>query len=89
VRCLLFEWQARRVPMLFTDGTPIAATDAVAPARRSPAANITAGRVRAPDDVPASARQRNTIQTQSARRARRHLPQVYSQTGRQHMNRAP
>ena len=50
---LLFELQARLEPMLFTDDTPIAPTDPVAPARRSPAANTKAGRARTPDGLPA------------------------------------
>ena len=50
---LLFELQARLAPMLFTDDTPLAPADPVAPARRSPAATIKAGRGRAPDGLPA------------------------------------
>ena len=50
---LLFELQARLEPMLFTDDTPIAPTDPVAPARRSPATNTKAGRARTPDGLPA------------------------------------
>jgi hypothetical protein len=50
---LLFELQARLAPMLFTDDTPTAPTDPVAPARRSPAANTKAGRARTPDGLPA------------------------------------
>jgi transposase len=50
---LLFELQARLAPMLFTDDTPIAPTDPVAPARRSPAANTKAGSHRTPDGLPA------------------------------------
>jgi transposase len=50
---LLFELQARLAPMLFTDDTPIAPTDPVASARRSPAANTKAGRARTPDGLPA------------------------------------
>ena len=50
---LLFELQARLAPMLFTDDTPIAPTDPVAPARRSPAANTKAGRARTTDGLPA------------------------------------
>ena len=50
---LLFELQARLAPMLFTDDTPLAATDPVAPARRSPAANTKAGRARTADGLPA------------------------------------
>jgi Transposase DDE domain len=50
---LLFELQTRLAPMLFTDDTPIAPTDPVAPARRSPAANSKAGRARTPNGLPA------------------------------------
>jgi transposase len=50
---LLFELQARLAPMLFTDDTPLAPADPVAPARRSPAATTKAGRGRAPDGLPA------------------------------------
>ena len=50
---LLFELQARLAPMLFTDDTPLAPADPVAPARRSPAANTKAGRRRTPDGLPA------------------------------------
>jgi Transposase DDE domain len=50
---LLFELQARLAPMLFTDDTPLAPTDPVAPARRSPAANTKAGSARTPDGLPA------------------------------------
>ena len=39
--------------MLFTDDTPLAPADPVAPARRSPAANTKAGRDRTPDGLPA------------------------------------
>jgi Transposase DDE domain len=50
---LLFELQARLAPMLFTDDTPLAPTDPVAPARRSPAANTKASTARTPDGLPA------------------------------------
>jgi Transposase DDE domain len=50
---LLFDLQARLAPMLFTDDTPRASTDPVAPARRSPAANNKAGRARTADGLPA------------------------------------
>ena len=50
---LLFELQARLAPMLFTDDTPLAPADPVAPARRSPAANTKAGSARTPDRLPA------------------------------------
>ncbi|MGP0034622.1 MAG: IS1634 family transposase, partial [Solirubrobacteraceae bacterium] len=50
---LLFELQARLAPMLFTDDTPLAPADPVAPARRSPAATTKAGRGRGPDGLPA------------------------------------
>jgi hypothetical protein len=49
----LFELQARLAPMLFTDDTPLAPTDPVAPAKRSPAANTKAGSARTPDAIPA------------------------------------
>ena len=49
---LLFELQARLAPMLFTDDTPLAPADPVAPARRSPAANTKAGSARTPDACP-------------------------------------
>jgi Transposase DDE domain len=50
---LLFELQARLAPMLYTDDTPLAPTDPVAPARRSPAANKKASSHRTPDGLPA------------------------------------
>ena len=50
---LLFELQHRLAPMLFTDDTPLAPTDPVAPARRSPAANKKASSHRTPDRLPA------------------------------------
>jgi hypothetical protein len=50
---LLFELQARLAPMLFTDDTPLAPTDPVAPATRSPAANAKAGSARTADGLPA------------------------------------
>ena len=50
---LLFELQARLAPMLFTDDTPLAPADPVAPARRSPAANTKAASHRTHDGLPA------------------------------------
>jgi hypothetical protein len=50
---LLFELQARLAPMLFTDDTPLAPADPVAPAQRSPAANTKASSARTPDGLPA------------------------------------
>ncbi|MGZ6589891.1 MAG: IS1634 family transposase [Solirubrobacteraceae bacterium] len=50
---LLFELQTRLAPMLFTDDTPLAPADPVAPARRSPAAKAKAGSARTPDGLPA------------------------------------
>jgi transposase len=50
---LLFELQARLAPMLYTDDTPLAPTDPVAPARRSAAANTKASSHRTPDGLPA------------------------------------
>jgi hypothetical protein len=50
---LLFELQARLAPMLYTDDTPLAPADPVAPARRSPAANKKAASHRTPDGLPA------------------------------------
>jgi hypothetical protein len=50
---LLFELHARLAPMLFTDDTPLAPADPVAPAQRSPAANTKAGSARTPDGLPA------------------------------------
>jgi hypothetical protein len=50
---LLFELQARLAPMLYTDDTPLAPTDPVAPARRSPAANKKASAHHTPDGLPA------------------------------------
>ncbi|MDQ5831938.1 MAG: IS1634 family transposase [Actinomycetota bacterium] len=49
-----FELNARLAPLLFTDETPLAASDPVAPAQRSPAANTKAGSARTPDGLPAS-----------------------------------
>ena len=48
-----FELAARLAPMLFTDDTPLAAADPVAPAYRSPAARAKAGSARTPDGLPA------------------------------------
>jgi Transposase DDE domain len=50
---LLFELQRRLAPMLFTDETPLAPADPVAPARRSSTANRKAGRARTDDGLPA------------------------------------
>jgi Transposase DDE domain len=50
---LLFELQHRLAPMLYTDDTPLAPTDPVAPARRSPTANKKASSHRTPDGLPA------------------------------------
>lgn len=50
---LAFELQARLAPMLFTDETPLAPVDPVAPARRSPAAKTKAGSQTTPEDLPA------------------------------------
>ena len=50
---LLFELQARLAPMLFTDDTPLAPTDPVAPAQRSPAATAKAGSHHTADGLPA------------------------------------
>ncbi len=49
-----FELAQRLTPLLFTDETPLAPTDPVAPAQRSPAANTKAGSARTPDGLPAS-----------------------------------
>jgi hypothetical protein len=49
-----FELARRLTPLLFTDETPLAPTDPVAPAQRSPAANTKAGSQRTPDGHPAS-----------------------------------
>jgi hypothetical protein len=49
---LLFELQHRLEPMLYTDDTPIAPTDPVAPARRSPAAQRKNTGHRTPDGLP-------------------------------------
>ena len=48
-----FELQARLAPMLFTDDTPLAPADPVAPATRSPAAKKKAASTRTPDRLPA------------------------------------
>ena len=50
---LLFELQHQLAPMLYTDDTPLAPTDPVAPARRSPAADKKASSHRTPDGLPA------------------------------------
>jgi transposase len=49
---LLFELQHRLEPMLYTDDTPIAPTDPVAPSKRSPAAKHKAGSHHTPDRLP-------------------------------------
>jgi hypothetical protein len=48
-----FELHRRLTPLLFTDQTPLAPTDPIAPARRSPAAKTKAGSHTTPDDLPA------------------------------------
>ena len=48
-----FELQARLAPMLFTDDTPLAPADPVAPAERSPAAKAKAASHRTGDGLPA------------------------------------
>ncbi len=48
-----FELAHRLAPMLFTDDTPLAPTDPIAPARRSPAATAKAGSARTEDGLPA------------------------------------
>ena len=48
-----FELNQRLAPLLFTDETPLAPTDPVAPAKRSPAAHAKAGSARTTDDFPA------------------------------------
>jgi Transposase DDE domain len=48
-----FELQARLAPLLFTDDAPLAPTDPVAPAIRSPAAKTKAGSHTTPDELPA------------------------------------
>jgi len=50
---LLFELQHRLAPMLYTDDTPLAPTDPVAAAKRSPDANRKASSHRTPDGLPA------------------------------------
>jgi hypothetical protein len=47
-----FELQARLAPMLYTDDTPLAPADPVAPARRSPAANTKAASHHTDDGLP-------------------------------------
>ncbi|MGH2862627.1 MAG: IS1634 family transposase [Solirubrobacteraceae bacterium] len=71
-RYIQFELTHRLAPMLFTDDTPIAPTDPIAPARRSPNALTKASSTRTPDGQPAHSLQdlltdlgtlcRNTIQ---------------------------
>ena len=51
-RYVQFELARRLTPMLFTDDTPLAPTDPVAPARRSPAALAKAGSARTTDGHP-------------------------------------
>ncbi len=48
-----FELRARLTPLLFDDETPLAPTDPVSPARRSPAANAKAGSARTTHGHPA------------------------------------
>ncbi len=48
-----YELQQRLTPLLFTDDTPLAPTDPVAPATRSPSAHTKAGSARTTDDFPA------------------------------------
>jgi len=48
-----FELSTRLAPLLFTDETPLAPADPVAPATRSQAAHAKAGSARATDDFPA------------------------------------
>ena len=48
-----FELQARLAPMLYTDDTPLAPADPVAPAQRSPAAKAKAGSHRSDDGLSA------------------------------------
>jgi hypothetical protein len=48
-----FELAQRLAPLLFTDDTPLAPTDPVAPAERSPAAKAKAGSARTHDGLPA------------------------------------
>ncbi len=49
-----FELAQRLTPLLFSDETPLAPTDPVAPAQRSPAAKAKAGSAHTPDGLPAS-----------------------------------
>jgi hypothetical protein len=48
-----FELHARLTPLLFSDQTPLAPADPVAPAQRSPAAKTKAGSHTTPEDLPA------------------------------------
>ncbi len=50
---LQYELAHRLAPTLFTDDTPLAPTDPVAPARRSPEATAKAGSARTPNGLPA------------------------------------
>ncbi len=49
-----FEMEARLAPLLFTDDSPLAPADPVAPAQRSPAAKRKAGTKRTEDGLPVS-----------------------------------
>jgi len=48
-----YELAQRLAPMLFTDDTPLAPADPIAPAQRSPGARAKAGSARTPDGLPA------------------------------------
>jgi hypothetical protein len=50
---ITYELQQRLTPLLFTDDTPIAPTDPVKPATRSPSARAKAGSARTAEDFPA------------------------------------
>jgi len=50
---LAYELQQRLTPLLFTDDTPLAPIDPVAPATRSPSAHAKAGSARTTDNFPA------------------------------------
>jgi transposase len=50
---IAYELEDRLTPLLFTDDTPIASTDPVAPATRSASARAKAGSARTPNDFPA------------------------------------
>ena len=64
-----FELQQRLTPLLFTDDTPLAPTDPVKPATRSPSARAKAGSARTADGLP------RPHPPRPARRPRHHLPQ--------------